>query len=533
MIKKRYLIIMVALLLVGILSTTYAYFYVTVTGSASGSSVITTGTLSVAVSDGILDVTDLAPVYDSNYESSYVKTFLITNTSTKLDGELSLFINVTAISNNLISRNLKYKLVSEDVEVDGNFENVTLNNNYLLVTDISLPKTQSKSFDLYIWLSYSNDENQIDMLGGSMSAKIYALLGDDPTEGKWYDICNSNRSELKCKMLSTNTPTADTSIDFSQVSSSTNGQGLYYTTDTTKTFNSSRVYYYRGNVSNNYVVYAGYCWKILRTNEHGEGIKLFYWGPSTNNTCSTTAASNGIGQSTYNAYSNSNKYLGYMYGNTCDTYNNCTKNTLNSSLKTSIDSWYYDNIITNSSSVLSLLNNVPYCNDRTIGTAGQVASVTYGEIANGTNNVIYGATRRLATGGDFGTSFNSTNASPTFKCSMSDSFTLKENVGGLNGYGTSTLDYPIATITADELVYAGAAYGTNNTSFFLKTGSSYYTMTPSTYTSNAYVFYLDNNGNLSRQLSSYNYGVYPVITISAGSIARLGDGNAATPFVVY
>ena len=82
--------------------------------------------------------------------------------------------------------------------------------------------------------------------------------------------------------------TSPTGINFANISSDTNGKGLYYTTDTSKTENGTRVYYYRGAVENNYVIFANKCWKIIRTNEDGS-VKLFYWGEPLNNTCSTTA----------------------------------------------------------------------------------------------------------------------------------------------------------------------------------------------------------------------------------------------------
>ena len=37
------------------------------------------------------------------------------------------------------------------------------------------------------------------------------------------------------------------------------------------------VYYYKGNVENNNVLFAGFCWKIVRTTETG-GVKLIYNG---------------------------------------------------------------------------------------------------------------------------------------------------------------------------------------------------------------------------------------------------------------
>lgn len=57
----------------------------------------------------------------------------------------------------------------------------------------------------------------------------------------------------------------------------------------TSTFNGSEdVYYYYGAASNNNVIFANYCWKIVRTTETG-GVKLIYNGiPSAENKCNNT-----------------------------------------------------------------------------------------------------------------------------------------------------------------------------------------------------------------------------------------------------
>ena len=68
---------------------------------------------------------------------------------------------------------------------------------------------------------------------------------------------------------------SDKTIDFKEISSDTNGKGLYLRTGTEN--NSNPIYYYRGDVKNNNVLFAGFCWKIVRTTETG-GTKLIYNG---------------------------------------------------------------------------------------------------------------------------------------------------------------------------------------------------------------------------------------------------------------
>ena len=106
----------------------------------------------------------------------------------------------------------------------------------------------------------------------------------------------------------------DSSIDFSQISSDTNGKGLYLRDGTEN--DAYPIYYYRGEVDNNNALFAGYCWKIVRTTETG-GTKLIYnglpdgTGQCTNTTGETTQLST---TSAFNENANSLAYVGYMYG---------------------------------------------------------------------------------------------------------------------------------------------------------------------------------------------------------------------------
>ena len=72
------------------------------------------------------------------------------------------------------------------------------------------------------------------------------------------------------------------------------------------------VYYYKGNVQNNNVLFAGFCWKIVRTTETG-GVKIVYNGVQKDGSCNNTGTDSQIGTSTFNNDSNSPAYVGYMY----------------------------------------------------------------------------------------------------------------------------------------------------------------------------------------------------------------------------
>ena len=68
-------------------------------------------------------------------------------------------------------------------------------------------------------------------------------------------------------------------------------------------------YYFRGNIDNNYVEFAGYIWRLIRINGDGS-IRLIYSGTSTNDTGDKTS----IGLAQFNNYWYDASSVGYKYG---------------------------------------------------------------------------------------------------------------------------------------------------------------------------------------------------------------------------
>lgn len=103
-------------------------------------------------------------------------------------------------------------------------------------------------------------------------------------------------------------------IKFNSGASATNGKGLYImagTEEKTETYQGEPIFYYRGAVDNNNVLFANKCWQIVRTTETG-GTKLIYNGlPFDDGTC--YGYSNEL-SSVYNNNYNSPADVGYMYG---------------------------------------------------------------------------------------------------------------------------------------------------------------------------------------------------------------------------
>ena len=105
---------------------------------------------------------------------------------------------------------------------------------------------------------------------------------------------------------------------------------------------------------------------------------------------------------------------------------------------------------------------------------------------------------------------------------------LNTNIAGFN--------YPVALLTIDEYIMAGA-FRKSNTNFYLYTNQTVYTLTPRTYygltTSN---FYINSDGNIegdgARYDNKYSYGVRPAISLKKGIRTDGGDGTVEDPYVV-
>ena len=271
-------------------------------------------------------------------------------------------------------------------------------------------------------------------------------------------------------------------------------------------------YYYRGAVTNNYVKFAGFYWRIIRINGDGS-LRIIYDG--------TQAYANGTNNAerfiktgqAYNSNYNDNKYVGWMYGPAGTTASTskaqAQTNTADSTIKGVVDAWYKTNI--EDAGYGSAVSDITFCNDRS--TTG----VGYGSAA--TN---YGAYARMRVG------FNGyTGATPTFKCPQkNDAFTVNDT-----SKGNGALTYPVGLITADEIVAAGSGkYRTTNTSYYLYRGLGYWSLSPYNY-SNACVFIVSNSGTLSSNNVTGSGAVAPIINLSYEYASTLiGDGTMENPY---
>lgn len=264
-------------------------------------------------------------------------------------------------------------------------------------------------------------------------------------------------------------------------------------------------YYFRGNVTNNYVKFANKYWRIIRINGDGT-IRMIYAGTSAhaNGYNDSSANDMSIGTSAFNSSNNDNTYVGYMFGTKgASTYANTHSNTTDSTIKTELDSWYETNIVNTGNE--KYIADAIYCNDRSLSSGTGI----------GTKKTTYTAQTRIS------------NGQPTLKCANnSDKFTKSTTIG--NGKLTKMM----GLITSDEVMYAGEKYGVTNKEYYLYSGKYYWTMTPYSYSIGvARVGSVNGYGSLSYFRVNDDFPVRPVVSLKSDAISG-GGGTMNEPFVV-
>ena len=180
-----------------------------------------------------------------------------------------------------------------------------------------------------------------------------------------YDLM---KEEAVMDNISSKFVSSSTGINFGSASSDTNGKGVYIRTGTEE--QEYPILYFRGNVDNNHVKFANFCWEIVRTTEAG-GTKLIYDGvPDSNGYCDNTGTASQIGTSAFNQESSFPGGIGYMYGIIYNVSNNMDVNTNNwymyvgknesTILGMSGTNYYYADSVTYSNGTYTLVNPVQY-----------------------------------------------------------------------------------------------------------------------------------------------------------------------------
>ena len=183
--KSAHLIIIIFILLVAVLAVSYSYFSPNVISNDIKDTKVTTGKIDLKIDDDSISAEDIAPIYDEDYEMlAFKKNFLVISSESNLNSCAKIYLNIDNISDSLKSEYFKYKISSNMIEEEGNFKNAVSGGRILLADKVFVEANKSISFDLYIWISYQDNIDQLNMLGTNLVANLVIEGVDVKTEGE-------------------------------------------------------------------------------------------------------------------------------------------------------------------------------------------------------------------------------------------------------------------------------------------------------------------------------------------------------------
>ena len=196
-----------------------------------------------------------------------------------------------------------------------------------------------------------SNNSEVSLVGGDNIYKV-TITSTDQKNIKEYKInvkvkqAVSLKDEILKNTIITSNPTLTTSSN-----NTSDASGLYKSTATNT---GEPTYYFRGNVTNNYVSFAGFNWRIVRINEDGT-VRIIMQDGINNN-------KNYVFNSKQNNYS-------YMY-------------YTNSEAKTTLESWYQTNIGSKTNLASKVATGAYYCEQAKVkwdnsATSGNATMTVY------------------------------------------------------------------------------------------------------------------------------------------------------------
>ena len=495
--KKKELIIILGSLLVVVLSVTLAYFTTEIFGTGKDISLDSANLkITFASGGGNISSTNIEPGW-----SSGASTFTVKNES---NDTYKYNIIIKDLVNTFVTKGfLLYKITSTDGGYNmSDFVDVpksTSATDTILAYSVEIAKGVTHTYTVE-FKYLTSEEDQSDDMGRILSGTLYIEKGTDKPLTLAEKILENKTIVTTPRGGAYNTVfTTDTTGTLFQATESIAGAA------------AKTVYYFAGAPKDNWVKFANFYWRIIRTNHDGS-VKLLYAGTSPDTT------SGYIGTSAFNSSYDSPKYVGYMYG-TDGSLSESRTNENDSTIKTYIDNWYSTNL---SSYTKYISTEAVYCNDRQLDS-GQTWSTS-----SDFNYITY---TRL----DYDT--DGAKASPTYDCANS-----KDAFSGSNT--EAKLTYPIGLMTADEINIAGGLAFNNAPAYYYLnsaggsvTGSTYWwSLSPMRWIGNYsgvwFVGGSGNPGNLVNGSVSNEFGVRPAISLKTCALWTSGNGAPETPYEI-
>lgn len=291
-----------------------------------------------------------------------------------------------------------------------------------------------------------------------------------------------------------------------------------------------KVYFFTGGSVDNNVLFAGFCWKIIRTTDNGS-VKMIYNGVPTDGACTdATGSSATIGNSTFNSSSSYNAYVGYMYGTPNSSgYSDEHKNVNNSTIKSMLDNWYAENLIKYN----NYIEDTEYCNNRVLtefkSNGVEYSKKGYSNLNSGYDSVIKGYNFSCENNNDKLSVKNNSltypigliDASEALMGSITRSMIRDVDFAKEMSSNKSINDYSVEKLSSGLKI---------NKASFLSTSDKYWTMSPAYFNgTSAYNFLVDGTTENAISVNT-SAGVRPVIAIKNTVKLLSGDGSLSSPY---
>ena len=509
---KRIMIYVMIISLICVVGVSYAFFTAGMSSETSTTVRADAGTMKITYSGGTN--INLAGIYPKD-DVWATKTITVTGNNTT-DAEMYYKLTLVVDSNTFKTDDpLQYELVSTNTSTNGEviptISKTDLTENSIELGSGKFAKANNAKHTYLLKIYYpkkatSQNANQ----GAAFSAHVEITSTKAPTVSNLAKVILAN-NEVKAPL--TTPGAAISTADEALLASAEDDYGTSY--------------YFRGAVTNNYVEFANKCWRIVRVSGDGS-VKLILHNDNptgaanpcdaVNNSASAAFArySGETYKSAFNEKTDDNAYLGFMYGAAGATdYASIHANTNKSTILTNLETWYNNNI----SDYADKIADTVWCNDKTIVKDTTYNPSSYGGNATGLgfgiNKTWYGAAQRLLS-----TSGSAGGTGPSLKC---------------NG-DLSKINSKVGLITADELAFAGYAYGLENSTTYLQenaTDTYWCSLSPGLFNgSYALVWYIiGSSGDFAHVYVFYTSGVRPSISLKSTTNVT-GNGTSEDPYVV-
>ena len=276
------------------------------------------------------------PANTANYEKNFRLRMWVDENTDFSDGSMNdktftLTVNVYAdgkvVTDNLDTTNTLDNITVSDCTLDPAFNSATTEYSCTVknsVTSVTVNATATSSKSKVRGLGAK------DLTVGKNTLPI-RVIAEDGSE-KIYNVNVTRKQAVQnVSIFGKQFEVIDAEPTLTTSSNNTNDESGLYVSTATNTGNPT--YYFRGNVENNYVSFAGFTWRIVRINEDGT-IRI--------------VMQDGINKNDYIVFnSNYNNYT-YMY-------------YTNSQAKTTLESWYQTNIGSKANLAKNVASGSYYC----------------------------------------------------------------------------------------------------------------------------------------------------------------------------